>query len=87
MPQRSITSRIIRSRILATIQMGLLAMVLAGTVAGCAGRREAGYSDRDGATAATRSNNAPTNYGTSNSSLDRQAEDNKLDLMKYKTSF
>lgn len=74
-------------RILSLVQISLLGLVLAGAATGCAGRREPGYADKDGATAVTRDKDAPANYGSSSSGLDRQADDNKVDLMKYKKSF
>ncbi len=74
-------------RILTLVQISLLGFVLTGAVTGCAGRREPGYADKDGATAVTRDKDAPANYGSSGGGLDRQADDNKVDLMKYKKSF
>lgn len=69
------------------LQFSVLALVLAGSFTGCAGRREPGFNDKDGAAAVTRPGDPASNYGTSNSSLDRQADENKLDLMRYKKSF
>ena len=74
-------------RILSLVPISLLAIVLASAVTGCAGRREPGYADKDGTTAVTRDKDPASNYGSSNGGLDRQADENKVDLMKYKKSF
>lgn len=72
-------------RSLARITFG--AFILASLMTGCSFHSDRTNLDRDGTTAVTRDKNSGTNYGSSAGSTDRQAEDNKVDLMKYKHSF
>lgn len=69
------------------VQVILVGAMLSAFASGCAGRREPGYADRDGTTAVTRDKDNGNNYGSSGGGLDKQADDNKVDLMKYKKSF
>jgi outer membrane murein-binding lipoprotein Lpp len=60
-------------------------IVLSLLVAGCAGGNN---PDKDGlSVAASPDNSQPANYGTGDSQLDRQADENQVNLFRHKTSF
>lgn len=75
-------------RTLKTLGLALSGISIIGIMmTGCAGRQDTGYANKDGTTVATRSDDPPTNYGSGDNGLDRQADENHINLYKLKTSF